>query len=140
MSAPEILPIASKAAVARAAAVLRGGGLVVVPTDTVYGLAAALDRPEALRRIYEVKGRTASKPLPVLLSEPSALSLAAAEPCPAIVRFAERFWPGPLTLVIPARGDLPAAVVGPDGTVGVRVPDRDDARRLISLAGGALAV
>ena len=140
MSEPEILPITSEAAVARAAAVLRAGGLVVVPTDTVYGLAAALDRPEALRRIYEVKGRTASKPLPVLLSDPTRIALVAAEPWPEIVQFAERFWPGPLTLVIPGRGDLPPAVLGPDGSVGLRVPDHVEARRLISLAGGGLAV
>lgn len=140
MIAPEILPIASESAVARAAAVLRAGGLVIIPTDTVYGLAAALDRPNALRRIYEVKDRSTLKPLPVLLSDPGMLPLAAAEPTPAIVRFAARFWPGPLTLVIPARVDLPTAVVGPDGTTGVRVPDRDDTRRLIALAGGALAV
>src|SRR5688500_6652937 len=130
MSKPEILPIASERAVARAAEVLRASGLGVIPTDTVYGLAAALDRPEALRRVCEVKGRAATKPLPVLLSDPGMLPLAVAEPTAAIVRFVARFWPGPLTLVIPGRINMPAAVVGPDGTVGVRVPDHDELRRL----------
>jgi L-threonylcarbamoyladenylate synthase len=140
MAYPEILSIANEDAAVRAATVLHAGGLVVVPTDTVYGLAAALDRPDALRRIYEVKGRSETNPLPVLLAEPAMFALAGAEPAPVMVRFAEQFWPGPLTLVVPARLDLPAEVVGPGRSVGLRVPDQDGARRVISLAGGALAV
>jgi L-threonylcarbamoyladenylate synthase len=140
MDAPLVLPAADDRALTRAGEILRDGGLVVLPTDTVYGLAAALDRPGALRRVYEAKGRPEAKELPVLLASASAIEAVAPRPEPAITRFAEQFWPGPLTIVVPARAGLPAEVLGPGGTVGVRVPDHPIALRLIDLAGGALAV
>lgn len=107
----------------RAAGVLREGGLVALPTETFYGLAAALDQPEALARLSLLKERLASSPLPLLvlgLEGPGGLAAVAAA-LPGRARLLiERFWPGPLTLVLPAREGLPPEVVGPDGTVGVR--------------------
>jgi L-threonylcarbamoyladenylate synthase len=140
MGEPLILPAAESGATERAANVLRTGGLVALPTDTVYGLAAALDRPDALRRIFEVKGRPEARSLPVLLDGPDALSLISDDSAPELRRFAARFWPGPLTLAVPARPGLPEEVLGPGTTVGVRVPDHDAARALCAAVGGALAV
>jgi len=130
---------AAPAAVARAAAVLAAGAIVAFPTDTVYGVAAALGNAEALRRLFAVKGRPAEKTLPVLLADRSQVGLVAAAVDPRAEALMARFWPGPLTIAVPARSDLPEAVVGPGTTVGVRVPDHPIARALIAAAGGALA-
>lgn len=127
-------------AVARTIAVLAAGGVVAFPTDTVYGLAASLARPEALRRVYRVKGRPGDKPLPVLLGDRAALGVVAAEVEPRVERLLGRWWPGPLTVVLPAHDGLPPEVIGPGRTVGVRVPDHALARAVIAGAGGALAV
>ena len=80
---------------------LERGELIVIPTDTVYGLAARLDRPEALEQLYTAKGREADKAIPVLMSEGERLaSLTDGAPV-GVAEFAARFWPGPLTIVLP---------------------------------------
>ena len=104
-----VLPADIPANVARAAEVLRNGGLLALPTDTVYGLAAALDQPQALRRIYAVKGREVEKALPVLMSNAGELSRIAAQVSPAVQTLSRHFWPGPLTLVVPKRAGLSPA-------------------------------
>jgi L-threonylcarbamoyladenylate synthase len=130
--------------IARAVAALRAGSIVGIPTDTVYGLAAALDRPDAIARLYALKGRPLEKAIPILLSEPADISLVASAVPPEAERLAARFWPGALTLVVPARPGLPSEVtsVGASGdpTVAVRIPDQQLARAIIAAAGGALAV
>ena len=115
------------------------GGVVAFPTDTVYGIGASLRHPDALRRIYEIKGRDAAKPLPVLLASIDRIDLVAEVPDDATLALLRRFWPGGLTVALPARPDAPAEVVHPDGTVGVRVPDHSIALALCDRAGGALA-
>ncbi len=127
-------------AVEEAAAIVRRGGIVVLPTDTVYGVAAGLDQPGALDRIFACKGRPIDQTLPVLLGSFYSLDRVANEPSPAVRRLMEYYWPGALTIVIPAKPGLPRAIVGPGETVGVRVPADRSARALIDLAGGALAV
>src|SRR5690606_15169304 len=93
----------------RAAAILRGGGLVAVPTETVYGLAARADSPEAVAAIYRAKGRPDFNPLIVHVTGPEqARALAQMDARAELL--AERFWPGPLTLVMPIR---PGACVAP---------------------------
>jgi L-threonylcarbamoyladenylate synthase len=119
---------------------VRRGGIVVLPTDTVYGVGGSLDHPAALDRIFACKGRPLGQTLPVLLGSFYSLERVATEPSPAVQRLMEFYWPGALTIVIPARPGLPHAVVGPGETVGVRVPADRSARALIDLAGGALAV
>ena len=110
--------------------VLLAGGVAVIPTDTVYGLAAHPSFPAAVRRIYEIKGRDEGKPIALLASDADApLRLGAAMP-PAARALAERFWPGALTLVL----DTPAA------TEGFRVPDSPAARSIIAMCGGLLRV
>ena len=113
---------------------LREGGLVAFPTDTVYGLGAlAFDEP-AVQSIYVAKGRGEEKAIPVLLGEPAQLDQVALSLPERARRLAERFWPGPLTLVVLRAPGLPAAISVTD-TVGVRVPDHDVARALLRAAG-----
>lgn len=122
------------------------GGVVSFPTDTVYALAGSLAHPAALARIQAVKRRPDGKPLPVLLAAPANLRDVAAlsdEDGERLASLAARFWPGPFTLVVPAREGLPDEVLGRDErgrvTVGVRVPSHFLAIEVISRAGGSLA-
>lgn len=115
------------------------GDVVAFPTDTVYGLGASLGHPEALERVFEVKGRDRAKPLPVLLSSIDRIGLVAEPPPAPVLALLREFWPGALTIALPARPDAPPQVVHPDGTVGVRVPDHSIALTLCERAGGALA-
>jgi L-threonylcarbamoyladenylate synthase len=139
---------------------LRDGALVAFPTETVYGLGAAIDRPDALRRIFEVKGRPPTDPLIVHLADPGdlaagALELAAgaldgaasddrtgglvAEVAPAAMALADAFWPGPLTIVV-RRGRRIDDVISAGGpSVGLRVPAHPVAAGLIRAAGCPLA-
>lgn len=137
-------PAGDPSTATRVAAALRSGQIVAIPTDTVYGLAAALHRPDAIARLYRLKDRPHEKAIPVLLADFTMLDeIAASVPSSARILI-ERFWPGALTVVVPARSDLPAEVtsVADDGTrtVAVRIPDHCVALQLIAAAGGALAV
>ena len=84
--------------------ILRSGGLVAFPTDTVYGLGALVSEPRSIENLYEVKGRDAAKAIPVLIGDPSVLPQVAAEVSPIVQRLAACFWPGPLTWSSPAAG------------------------------------
>jgi L-threonylcarbamoyladenylate synthase len=119
----------------RAATLLRRGGLVAFPTETVYGLGVnALDR-EAVRRLFEAKGRPATDPLIVHVgSLEDAMPLVAHVPAPART-LAARFWPGPLTLVLPRSAAVPDEVTAGLETVAIRVPAHPVARALIAAAG-----
>ena len=112
------------AVVAAAADTLRAGGVVVLPTDTVYGLAALPTVPGATDRVFALKGRAADVPLAVLCAG-SAQALALADPAalaPEARRMAERLWPGPLTVVLRRRPGLGYALGRPEDTVGLRCP------------------
>ncbi|GMU43834.1 MAG: threonylcarbamoyl-AMP synthase [Xanthomonadales bacterium] len=125
--------------IAIAVQVLRRGGLVAMPTETVYGLAADARDVEAVRRIFAAKGRPADHPLIVHLHDASALDLWARE-IPASARvLAEAFWPGPLTLVLRKSAVVDPAITGGQDTVGLRVPAHPVARALLVAFGGALA-
>ena len=123
--------------IAAAAAVLRRGGLVVYPTETFYGLGALARNPAALERLARAKLRPEGKPLPLLAADLAQVEEVAVLEGRA-ARLAARFWPGPLTLVLPARPDLPAEITAGTGTVGIRVPGSALARALARAAGGAL--
>jgi L-threonylcarbamoyladenylate synthase len=126
-------------AIAEAAAVLRLGGLVAIPTETVYGLAADATNPEAVARIFAAKGRPSFNPLIVHVSDPAmARRCVAAWPGRA-EQLAARFWPGPLTMVLPRSPIVPDEVTGGLGTVGVRMPAHPVARALIAAVGRPLA-
>ena len=123
---PQAIPLALQ--------ILRAGGLVAFPTDTVYGLGALAFDQAAIESIYRAKGRPLEKAIPILIADASDLGLVA-DAIPARARrLAARFWPGPLTLVLAKRADLPAAVSAAS-TVGVRVPDHAVARALLRAAG-----
>ena len=118
-----------------AARILVDGGVVAFPTETVYGLGARADRPDAVRAIFEAKQRPADNPLIVHVSDPSEVSMVAAYVPDAARRLMKAFWPGPLTLVLPARDDVPRVVTAGLNTVGVRMPDHPEALALIREAG-----
>ncbi|MFN9368550.1 MAG: L-threonylcarbamoyladenylate synthase [Planctomycetia bacterium] len=132
-------PPATAAALDRAAKILRRGGLVAIPTETVYGLAAdALDE-DAVAGIFRAKGRPASNPLIVhVADEAMARSLAGGWPEPATA-IAVRHWPGPVTLVVPRGPRIPAIVTAGGATVAMRCPEHRLARRLIAVLGRPLA-
>lgn len=139
MGLGELLSVSDPAALARAAALLRGGELVAFPTDTVYGVGAVAWDGAAVARLYVAKLRAADKAIPILLADPADLALVAVAPSPAAMRLARRFWPGPLTLVVPKAAAVPDEVTAGGETVAVRVPDHPAARALIRLAGAPLA-
>jgi L-threonylcarbamoyladenylate synthase len=118
-----------------AAALLRAGGLVAFPTETVYGLGAhALDE-QAVRRVFAAKGRPADNPLIVHVPSLEQVDAVARAVPEAARRLAERFWPGPLTLVLDARPEVPAVTRGGRDTVAVRVPAHDVALALLRACG-----
>ncbi len=120
---PATDPASITDAAVRAAEVLVAGGVVVLPTDTVYGLAACPDDPEAVARVFELKGRGADVPIAVLCASPiQALGLAGTVHGEA-ARLAGEHWPGPLTLVLPRDPDLDWSLGEPRHTIGVRCPD-----------------
>ena len=123
---------------ARAAALLREGRLVAFPTETVYGLGAWAREPLAVRRVFEAKGRPAGHPLIVHLPDAAALD-EWTEAGPVAHLLAERFWPGPLTLVVPRRPIVPDEVTGGRDTVGVRVPDHPVALAMLRDLGSGVA-
>lgn len=132
-------PAATVAALERAATVLRGGGLVAVPTETVYGLAALALDEAAVARIFTAKGRPASNPLIVHVADTAmARSLAAAWP-DAAERLAAALWPGPVTVVVPRAAAVPDLVTAGGATVALRCPAHPVIRRLIAMVGAPLA-
>ena len=127
------------AEVRRAAEILRAGGLVAFPTETVYGLGADASNADAVARLYAVKGRPLGHPVIVhFASSADAFRWAASVP-PAAERLAERFWPGPLTLILKRSALAKDFVTGGQDTVGLRVPSHRVAQQLLSAFGGAIA-
>ena len=122
--------------IAQAVNCLADGGVVAIPTDTLYGLAADALNPAALERVYQVKGRPADMPLPVLVSgweQVAAVSNISGPARTIAERLAGRYWPGPLTLVLPAAPGLPPRLTAGRDTIAVRMPDHDVP---LALAGG----
>jgi L-threonylcarbamoyladenylate synthase len=120
-----------------AARALRAGGVVAYPTETFYGLGALARDARAVARLAAAKGRPEGKPLPLVAADLAAVE-AVAVLGPLARRLAARFWPGPLTLVVPARPGLAAEIAAGTGTVGVRLPGSEVARALAAAAGGAI--
>jgi L-threonylcarbamoyladenylate synthase len=118
---------------------LRAGELVAFPTDTVYGVGALVWDAAAVAKLYAAKLRPLDKAIPVLLADPADLPLVARNLPPVALHLAERFWPGPLTLVVPKAERVPPEVTAGGESVAVRVPDHPLARALIRAAGAPLA-
>ncbi len=119
---------AARAAIAR-------GALVVIPTDTVYGVAADAFSPEGVQRLLDAKGRTRQAPPPVLVPSVAALDALADQVPDAVRRLAEAFWPGALTIVLPARSTLAWDLGETHGTVALRMPDDRIALELLEETG-----
>jgi len=126
--------MSSPAQVAAAAAALRAGSCVAFPTETVYGLGADATNARAVAQIFAIKRRPTFDPLIVHLADPARLDSVAATVSEVARELARRFWPGPLTLVLPKRSLIPDLVTAGLPSVAVRVPDHPLARRLIELA------
>jgi L-threonylcarbamoyladenylate synthase len=120
---------------AGAAEILKNGGLVAVPTETVYGLAANGLDAAAVERIYEVKGRPAVKPLSLMVPGAESMEEYCREVPPQARTLAARFWPGPLTIVLRAKDTIPPVVLAGGDTVGLRCPDHPKTLELLRLAG-----
>ena len=129
-----ILAIQNPETIQSALETLKRGGLVAFPTDTVYGVGALVYDAPAVESIYAAKDRPVEKAIPVLIGGPEDLDKVTSTIPPIAAKLAARFWPGPLTLVVPKHPNLPDVVsAGP--TVGVRVPDHPIARALLTTAG-----
>jgi len=111
------------------------GGLVAVPTETVYGLAGNGLDADAVARIYEVKGRPARKPLSLLVPDLDVAGSVCMEIPESARQLADAFWPGPLTLVLPCNDAVPEIVTAGGGTIGVRCPDHPMTLEFLRLAG-----
>jgi L-threonylcarbamoyladenylate synthase len=114
--------------------ILKEGGMVAFPTDTVYGVGASAFLGQAIARIYDAKGRARENPIPILIANLQDLSRVALSPPPMARRLAKRFWPGPLTLIVWRKTTLPDEI-SPVSTVGIRVPDHPVAQALLTIAG-----
>jgi L-threonylcarbamoyladenylate synthase len=122
----------------QAAELLRRGGIVAYPTETFYGLGALASSQEALERLARAKLRPEGKPLPVLAADLDTAGEVVAGFEPLAARLAARFWPGPLTLVLPAAPGLARELTAGSDTIGVRVPGSEVARELSRRAGGCI--
>ena len=114
---------------------IRAGGVVAIPTDTLYGLAADPFNADAIERVFALKGRPDDRALPIIAADREQVVAFLGALPPSGARLAERFWPGPLTLVVAVPPALAKAVTGGTGTVGVRVPAHDIARAICLAAG-----
>ena len=119
--------------------ILKNGGLVAFPTETVYGLGGDALNKDSSRKIYEAKGRPSDNPLIVHISRMSDLEDIVAEVTDEAVKIAEAFWPGPLTMILPKTARVPYETTGGLDTVAVRMPSHPIARKLIEYAGGYVA-
>ena len=126
----------SSRAIARAVSVLRKGGLVAFPTDTLYALGADASNPLAVSRIFTAKGRSPANPVPLLIADLAMAIRLVGELPEAAVRLAERYWPGPLTLVVPAPASICGLLTAGTGRIGLRAPNAAVALALIREFGG----
>ena len=134
----KIMAIDKGKAFERACEVLQGGGVIVVPTETVYGLGADAFNPSAVRRVYAIKGRDFAKPLSLLVSDERMLREVVAAVPDVAKTLMRRFWPGPLTLVFKASDAVPREALGGGETVAVRLSSSPVVRRLLDLYGRPL--
>lgn len=126
---------AGDAVISEAARIVRAGGVIAMPTDSVYALGACAFDETAVRRVCSIKGRDEGKPILVLIAERSHVDGLAASIPPGAAVLMDRFWPGPLTIVFPASPRVPAALTAGTGTVGVRLPAQPLLVKLLRMTG-----
>jgi len=117
---------------------LQRGDVIAFPTETLYGLGADALNPSAVEKVFQLKGRDAANPIPVLIADRAMLVNLVSEIPPLAEKLIARFWPGPLTIVFPARRDMPRPLVNPAGGIGVRLSSQPIAAELIQALGAAL--
>lgn len=125
----------SAEAFAAALAALKRGEVIVLPTETLYGLGADALDAAAVERVFHLKGRDSANPIPVLVADRAMLASLVTEVSPLAERLLAEFWPGPLTLVLPARLELPKPLVNSAGGVGVRISSQPIASELVKALG-----
>jgi L-threonylcarbamoyladenylate synthase len=130
---------ATQTEIEKAVETLREGGLVVFPTETVYGLGANASNPAAVRKIFEVKGRPPDHPVIVHLDHQRYLHRWVSSMPAAAERLAAMFWPGPLTLILPKGENVNDIVTGGQSSIGVRIPSHPMAQQLLTAFGGGIA-
>lgn len=123
----------------QAAKVLKDGGIVAFPTDTVYGLGAVYTDTEAVSSIFRAKGRDEGKPLSILVSDIMQVGRVVSDISNDAMKLMTAFWPGALTIILKKNETVPDRVSAGGGTVGVRMPENECARTLIALAGSPIA-
>ena len=123
----------------KASSILRDGGVVAIPTETVYGLAGNALKGECVKKIYEAKGRPSDNPLIVHISDISQWAPLVTHIPESALALAEKFWPGPLTIILPKSAIIPKEISGGLDTVAVRMPSDEIARAIISSCGFPLA-
>ena len=119
-----------------AARLLSTGGIIIYPTETLYGIGADQFSGSAVDRIFKIKGRERGVPIPLIIGSPEMLGMAADEVPEEAALLMKKFWPGPLTIIFRAVKSLPENVHGGTGKVGVRLPGSETARRLCAAFGG----
>jgi L-threonylcarbamoyladenylate synthase len=127
-----------EAALHEAAHIIKMGGIAVYPTETFYGLGVLFNNEQALERLFAAKGRRETKPVLLLIENSRALGDLAAAMMPEALALAERWWPGPLTLLFKALPHLSPYLTGDEGKIGCRISADPVARRLVELAGGPI--
>ncbi len=120
------------------AAALRRGEVIVFPTETLYGLGADALNVAAVEKVFQLKGRDSNQPFPVLVSDRSMLESLVGQIVPLAEKLMARFWPGPLTLVLPARADIPQPLVNAAGGIGVRISSQPVAQEIVKMLGRPL--
>lgn len=123
---------------AEALAALRRGEVIAFPTETLYGLGADALNASAVEKIFQLKGRDAANPIPVLVADRAMLALLVAGVPALAEKLISAFWPGPLTIVLPARNDIPKPLVNSSGGIGVRISSQPIADELVRILGHPL--
>lgn len=131
--------LAGEEAEAEAGKILKQGGIVAFPTDTVYGLGAIYKDTDAVQKIFSAKGRDEGKPLSILISRIEQVNELTDSIPASAGKLMEAFWPGALTVIIRKNGNVPDCVTAGGSTVGIRMPASDTARNIIEQAGSPLA-
>ena len=131
-------PSSHTAALVMAVTVIRNGGVVAIPTDTLYGLAVDPCSPAAISRLFSVKGRSAERAVALVASDVDQVIAQLGALSPVARRLASKYWPGPLTLLVPRPASIPAELTGGGAQVGVRVPDHLVTRELCRQCGHLL--
>jgi len=130
--APQIIELGKIKIIAE---ILRREGIIAYPTDTFYGLGANCFSKDAIQRIYQLKGRKLSKPLSVVVSDIEMMREVVIDIPPVFWQITDKFWPGPLTIILKASAKFPADLLGTGASIGIRLPDLPWLRKLVSETG-----